>query len=582
MNLLKVTASNFFSYKSLIWELGGAGLYLVKGIVKNSNGADSNGAGKSTLAEMITWGLFGKLLREAAADDVINNNVGKNCFVELDFGKYEIKRYRKHKKYKNNVYLYKNGKNISGATSPKTQEKIEALIGMDYQVFINTHMFGLASSSFLSAKDTERKNIIDYLSGGDYSGEQKNAIFKLKELQVQINDITLVLIAHESRQTKYQGKMEVYVEQLKESRKKLKGLKIDYEKIDVNIDKELLKKSNRIVLAFNKVNNLELDTLYGAKGKLEQEVSKLNDRLDLHEIAMDDRCIVKHDIKRVAKENRCTLCKQLLKTRVAESNVQKVFTRNLKEAKKNILSKKEIRGIENRKAYLEQEVAQAIKFTIKVAERNNTGLSLTERMMEIKQDIKKVKVKLEQTEVKREKYERKFNTCNIDLKKTMRKVSYYVALNDMFKPSGVLKAYTIIKVLPLIAEKVNQILQSMRVDVKVDMSVNEKGKIDVRCYVSSGADKFTLASTGQKARADFAMGYALRSFCVSKLNIVFFDDVFNDLDETGADCVIQALKKLRNEDEFVFCISPKAEDEELFGNRVIVVENDGKESRLIN
>lgn len=66
-----------------------------------------NGSGKSTLIEAAAWCQFGRCVRGGmAVDDVVNDNVGKNCSVKLEFANgYTIARHRKHKIYKNRVII---------------------------------------------------------------------------------------------------------------------------------------------------------------------------------------------------------------------------------------------------------------------------------------------------------------------------------------------------------------------------------------------------------------------------------------------------------------------------------------------
>ncbi|RSL47923.1 hypothetical protein CEP54_013169 [Fusarium duplospermum] len=58
-----------------------------------------NGSGKSTLVEAMAWCQFGRCIRGGlAANDVVNDKVGKDCSVKLEFGNgYAIAWYRKHK-----------------------------------------------------------------------------------------------------------------------------------------------------------------------------------------------------------------------------------------------------------------------------------------------------------------------------------------------------------------------------------------------------------------------------------------------------------------------------------------------------
>ncbi|KAH6986759.1 hypothetical protein EDB80DRAFT_690890 [Ilyonectria destructans] len=57
--------------------------------------------------QAMVWCQFGRCIRSGlAANDVVNDNVGKNCSVVLEFANgYAIARHRKHKSYGNCIVI---------------------------------------------------------------------------------------------------------------------------------------------------------------------------------------------------------------------------------------------------------------------------------------------------------------------------------------------------------------------------------------------------------------------------------------------------------------------------------------------
>ena len=75
-------------------------------------------------------------------------------------GKNSYAIYRSYTKKAHKLHLIQNGKDISEASIPKTQEKIVQLVGT-YQAFLNSIMFGRGViSRFVKADKVERGEII--------------------------------------------------------------------------------------------------------------------------------------------------------------------------------------------------------------------------------------------------------------------------------------------------------------------------------------------------------------------------------------------------------------------------------------
>ena len=85
-----------------------------------------NGAGKTTIFDAIIWCIYG--VTRLKADNVVNKKIGSNTKVELYFSEdnndYVITRYRKHSVHKNNIYVFKNGENITLKNPTDNQEMI--------------------------------------------------------------------------------------------------------------------------------------------------------------------------------------------------------------------------------------------------------------------------------------------------------------------------------------------------------------------------------------------------------------------------------------------------------------------------
>ena len=155
MKLLSIKAYGFMIMGSMEISLDNTGLVLIRGENKDSSGCSSNGSGKTTVCEALVWALWGKTIRGELADDVVLSGSKGGTEVILQFSDdsctdtYEIRRYRKHPVYTNEVCLYMNGTDIRASSNQETQNKINALVKMDMQTFLASVMYGQGMSSSL-------------------------------------------------------------------------------------------------------------------------------------------------------------------------------------------------------------------------------------------------------------------------------------------------------------------------------------------------------------------------------------------------------------------------------------------------
>jgi DNA repair exonuclease SbcCD ATPase subunit len=140
-HLKQINIRNFRSIQKVDLEIKD-GLYAIIG--KNTDQASTfNGAGKSSTVYALWWCLTGSSLGgEVLADDVVNIQAGKDCKVECVFdtdqGEVIITRYRKDKEFGNNLFLTINGQDLSCHKVAETQERINQLLKVNFDVLKST------------------------------------------------------------------------------------------------------------------------------------------------------------------------------------------------------------------------------------------------------------------------------------------------------------------------------------------------------------------------------------------------------------------------------------------------------------
>ena len=130
----------------------------------------SNGACKSGSVNIPYWILFGETIKKLSKDDVVNDDVGRDCYGHLWFDEndtqYRIERYRKHGKHGNKLALYKMADDewvdISSTEMKLTQAKIDEILMINKETFLKTILLAREdSSSFLEMNATGRGAIFD-------------------------------------------------------------------------------------------------------------------------------------------------------------------------------------------------------------------------------------------------------------------------------------------------------------------------------------------------------------------------------------------------------------------------------------
>lgn len=194
---------NFKNYGNIVF---------IEGVNKDAKAIDeeedckisSNGTGKSSIQEIIVYTLYGKTIKRPEkinVDDVVHNKIGKDCKCIVEFDKYRVLRTRMEggKKSKNSLRLWESEKGewtdnteITLSSIAATQKKIEEIVGLTYESFINICIFtDDQRSCFLECdKNTKREIVENLLSLNVYREWFENAKSLKKEAKSRIDSKT--------------------------------------------------------------------------------------------------------------------------------------------------------------------------------------------------------------------------------------------------------------------------------------------------------------------------------------------------------------------------------------------------------
>ncbi len=326
------------------------------------------GVGKTSFVDAIIWVLFNKSL--TSVDGVVNRLTKKNCKVEFNFivntDEYSVIRYRKHDEYKNNVLLFKNGKNITGADTKKTQEVIEDIVGISYRAMISSVIFSSEIYiSFLRSKGyAERLKILENILNLGIVNKwldstkklMKPITEKVEEYESKIDKIDYGVETIENNISDYKEKSKIKLLEFKkrktfleETVESLNKEIEDLDKIDVNTEIEKIKQFNSIKENNDYLNSKikeEENNLYNLNEILE-EITTLRNKQEV--IARVD---IDKEIRNQKEYNDLLEKKKEIERQIKDLMIQKVdvsvFEREINKAEKNIESlRKDISSIEH-------------------------------------------------------------------------------------------------------------------------------------------------------------------------------------------------------------------------------------------
>lgn len=174
MKILDVEIDNFLAITHAHIKLADRGLVLIQGENQQDTSAQSNGSGKSSIADALCWVLYGVTARGVTGNDVVNDEVGKNCSVVVNIQDgdtlYKIERYRKHSVNKNSLLVSSqegfHHNDLTKGTDKLTQDVVNAIIGTSLDVFRGSIYAGQEMMPNLPAMtDKQLKLLIEEAAG---------------------------------------------------------------------------------------------------------------------------------------------------------------------------------------------------------------------------------------------------------------------------------------------------------------------------------------------------------------------------------------------------------------------------------
>lgn len=241
-----------------------------------------NGSGKTSTLEIPLVTLYGETSDGKKINDVINNKVGKNCFLYTDFEiidengyktKYRCERYGNYKSVGNSVVLREKGKKPYKKGHREVVNEITRLISSK-SLLLNTVVFPQKPKGlFLDLQDSDRKEILRKIQNLDkYAHYRQIAANKEKETEKSIDE----------NSHKYNTQLEL----LEDLRNTYNDLKTKQDNFDKEKQQEIERLNNEIKQMENEISEIEKEynghqsENYEEKYKsITQEISNIKSKL---------------------------------------------------------------------------------------------------------------------------------------------------------------------------------------------------------------------------------------------------------------------------------------------------------------
>lgn len=564
LQLIKVRWKNFLSYGEPWSEMDFTRnrMTLLTGL---------NGNGKSSFIEATCFALFGKTIRKVPKNNLVNTKNQKGTMVELKFisndKTYLVRRGIKPAKFE----IYE-GKTLiaQDASVREYQEKLDSIIGIDYNTFIQTVIISKTKYvPFMRLDAASRREFVENL-------------------------LTLTIFGNMNK------KQKLVMSQLKEQ---LQTLKAEFSISKNNVEQaENNVKSINAVLQQNLTEKMEyinkrIDELKSINDEIKVTAKKLKDTLYVDDNDSVEKFeATKHlidELKSEVKHRERTLAKLNATTDMCTSCGQALTEEHVEHRNNNI--REEEQDLENCTIKLRwnEQLLNELKPVFDLVIGN---MSIE---IEIKGMVEKIKGNIRQIEsIERERDSIVFDDSQLDdaknklqqyrdncvtiaqqLKDCNEEYEYNSIVYDMLKDGGI-KASIIEKSIPLINSVINKNLSKFGffVQFKLDSEFNETIKqrgIDVLTY-----DSF---SEGEKLRMDMAVLLAWRE--VAQLqnnlscNVLLFDEMTDaSMDFEGSEILGSMLSEL--DDTHVFVITHSPEKLQTYADGAIHIKKENGYSKI--
>lgn len=602
MKIDYIEAHNFRSYGHFKFVLDNKGLILIKGQNGNIDERRSNGSGKSSFIYALLYALYGETPDGAKGDEIIKNDVGKDCFARVSFSHfnhhYLVTRYRKNNEYKNKVIVERDSKDITLSTNKETDKEIVGILGFGFDTMLNSMIFSPEKlNTFVSATDKKRKAMLEELTNTNIY-KQAQALVKIdrdtdneslsKGFEKQKQLVTLIE-SQKALQSQYEQNKANHDQQVKNIKQQIQHYqaqlaqqdiakqKTDYQNNQAKLERlkqQLAQLAPTSQAVTNQSANLEvqLNQKQYEQTNLKQQIADLMGKAKELVNSKDAVCSwCGSDLDKEHKQLELSNIKQKA-TELGKQYLSYNQPIQQLKAKVDVAKAKEA---EQQKALAQQQTKyQAVNHNYQDLLVTNNQLkndiqaydTLNLRLREAKDQLENLaQQSIEAPKLTLDKLSLELNDLNSKVKKLQAKQDDYKKLIQIYSDKGV-KAQALSAVIPFLNQQLANILKVLTNDtMSASLSSHTKTKsgkvnnqLDLLINSAVSGSNYQDLSSGEKRRIGIALNIAFMQYLKSQiggLNLAVFDEVFDNLDSEGIDQVIAVLNKLKSDIPNIIIIS---------------------------
>jgi DNA repair exonuclease SbcCD ATPase subunit len=571
INFNKVTIKNFLSVGQEPVEVEFTpGLWIITGTNKDKLDR-RNGVGKSTIADSIHFAVFGNTIRELKKENIVNNLIGTDCQVSLEFCiddgdtsiQYKIIRMLEPSR----CYFYINGEDKTRDSIINTTEYIQKLLNVTSDVFQNCVIMTLNNTvPFMGKKKVEKRKFIEGIFGLEVFGQMLNHL-RLEHNNVK-RDSEVIIGKYEEVDRSYESakkRKDDFVDKRKERINKLEGRRVnnitELERLE---DKIVSVDGDAVTAADSKIKIAEKNI-----DKCESKITNLNKTVTTLEAELKFKVQTLNKVG--TNKDKCPVClKSIDDSDRDHINAEKEsFNNDITGIKLNIDSKNQkLNKAADVKSILKGDLQTKInalnecKLQIRDIENNKKRIDqLIVWNSEIDSELKNVNTETDQFDISIKECKDRLDKLQAEIDSIKHRLSILDVVKFIVSEEGV-KSYIVKKILQLFNSKLAYYLDKMDANCLCIFNeyfeeeiINEKGK-QCSYYNFSGAERKNIDLACLFAFMDIRRLQGSASY-----NFSIYDELLDtSLDERGVDLVLNILRdRVEKYNECIMVISHRKE-----------------------
>lgn len=564
MILSKVRFKNFFSSGNSFIEID-----LLK--YRRSVISGKNGEGKSTVLSAVSFGAFGKPIKQVTKPQIINSINNKNCVVELE-GSNEGKDFLIRRGIKPNLFeIFEDGVLVD-----------QTLVG-DYQSYIEEKLFKCSFRTFLQTSVISIENYKPFMS---LTAADRRAFIE-DILDIRVFSAMNQMVKADN--TKNKETLRIVDNEFKTLKDKIQSLKAHIEQVEsiateatATIDEEIEQSRGELKTA--------LDALEAHTGTLlstKEKTTEINALVRSSTTLTGKINELKSGVLKINKEmaffvdnDNCPVCSQPM---LAE-NIDGVVATHKAHIEEHVAEMKalmaELKELGNVTELQTEHNKLVAEINTKITAFNVSISHLNNRIAKLERDKVKSSTTVDLTDKKQELKDLARNAVKVREQQTSLNIDqdYNTLMLELLKDSGI-KSKIVDQYIPIINKLVNEYLERLDffVSFNMDSEFNEVIK-------SRHRDTFTYNSfsMGERQRIDLALLFTMRRLASMKssfsCNLLCADEVLDAaVDSDGVALINNILTSPEFDSTNLIVISHRSTDlfQDLFDGKYIAKKRDG-------